>query len=323
MYQDTVQSDKLLRDPKFIAIFFVLVFGGLFVVDIFPVIWGELLRPALTPLGNGGYYDRFVLAFTSAIVVVGAVIVVGMLKFRYQVFAVWVFLLFLFLAFFYGFHLDIGFIRQKVWFMISQGVVTTLYISALSISIAFVIALVGAVSKLSSNAFAYSIATFYTSLFRGLPLLMQVYLIYLGLPQLGYVINAVPAGILALSLCYGAYMTEVFRAGISSVPRGQWEGARAMGFNFSLTMRKVILPQAIPLIIPATGNYFIAMLKDSSLISVIGVWELMFLARTLGQAEFKHMEMLITAAIMYWILTMVFEFFQSRLERKFGKSTKR
>jgi polar amino acid transport system permease protein len=323
MYQDTVQSDKLLQNPKVIAIFFAVVFGGLFAVNFFPLILGELLRPALSTNSNGGYYDRFVLSFTSTVLVVGALFVVGLLKFKYQVMAIWAVLLLLFLAFFYGFHLDIGFIEQKVWFMISQGVVTTLYISAISISIAFVIALVGAVSKLSSNAFAYSIATFYTSFFRGLPLLMQVYLIYIGLPQLGYVINAVPAGILALSLCYGAYMTEVFRAGISSVPKGQWEGARAMGFNFSLTMRKVILPQAIPLVIPPTGNYFIAMLKDSSLVSVIGVWELMFLARTLGQAEFKHMEMLITAAIMYWVLSMVFEFFQSRLERKFGKSTKR
>ncbi|TIT44756.1 MAG: amino acid ABC transporter permease, partial [Mesorhizobium sp.] len=109
---------------------------------------------------------------------------------------------------------------------------------------------------------------FYTSFFRGLPLLMQVYLIYLGLPQLGFVINAVPAGILALSLCYGAYMTEIFRSGIQSIDRGQWEASRSMGFGFALTMRRIILPQALPVIIPPTGNQFISMLKDSSLVSV-------------------------------------------------------
>ena len=103
--------------------------------------------------------------------------------------------------------------------------------------------------------------------------------------KIGYVIDAVPAGIIALSLCYGAYMTEIFRADIQSIPRGQWEASRSQGFKFDLTMRRIILPQAVPLIIPPTGNQFIAMLKDSSLVSVIGVWELMFLARTLGQKD--------------------------------------
>ncbi len=90
-----------------------------------------------------------------------------------------------------------------------------------------------------------------------------------------------------------------------------------MGFKFGLTMRRIILPQAMPLIIPPTGNQFIAMLKDSSLVSVIGVWELMFLARTLGNKDFKHMEMLITAALIYWCLTMVLEVIQSRIERHY------
>ena len=201
--------------------------------------------------------------------------------------------------------------------MVSQGVFTTLYVSAISITLASILAIIGAVAKLSSNGFAYAIASFYTSFFRGLPLLMQVYLIYLGLPQLGYVIDAVPAGILALTLCYGAYMTEIFRAGIQSIAKGQWEASRSLGFKFGLTMRRIILPQSLPLIIPPTGNQFIAMLKDSSLVSVIGVWELMFLARTLGTKTFQHMEMLITAAIIYWILSMCLELIQGRIERHF------
>jgi polar amino acid transport system permease protein len=207
--------------------------------------------------------------------------------------------------------------------MVTQGIFTTLYVSAISIVIASFIAIIGAIAKMSSNGFAYAIASFYTSFFRGLPLLMQVYLIYLGFPQIGYVIDAVPAGIIALSLCYGAYMTEIFRAGIMSIDAGQWEGSRALGFKFGLTMRKIILPQSIPLIIPPTGNQFIAMLKDSSLVSVIGVWELMFLARTLGNKTFNHMEMLITAAMLYWMMTMVLELIQSRIERKYQKRQSR
>ena len=152
---------------------------------------------------------------------------------------------------------------------------------------------------------------------------MQIYLIYIGLPQLGFVVDPVPAGIAALSICYGAYLAEIFRAGIQSVPVGQKEAARALGLKDPLTMRKIVLPQAMKLIVPPTGNQFIAMLKDSSLVSVVGVWELTFLAKTQGRAEFKHLEMLITASIIYWILSICFEMLQARLERHYGKGDRR
>jgi polar amino acid transport system permease protein len=139
----------------------------------------------------------------------------------------------------------------------------------------------------------------------------------------GYVIGPIPAGILALSLCYGAYMTEIFRAGIESIPRGQQEGAAALGLGPSQTMWLVILPQAMRIIIPPTGNQFIAMLKDSSLVSVIGVWELMYLARTQGQTEFRHIEMLITASMIYWALSVVLEYGQAKLEARFKRSLAR
>jgi polar amino acid transport system permease protein len=285
---------------------------------------GHFLAPVIGDPAESGFYGRFVTSFTLALLFVLNLIGISVLpSFRYQVIVVWIELVVLFLAFFYSFDLSFTFIRSKIGFMITQGIFTTLYVSAISIAIAFVIAIMGAVAKLSSNGFAFAIASFYTSFFRGLPLLMQVYLIYLGFPQLGFVIDAVPAGIIALSLCYGAYMTEIFRAGIMSIDEGQWEGSRALGFKFGLTMRKIILPQSIPLIIPPTGNQFIAMLKDSSLVSVIGVWELMFLARTLGNKTFNHMEMLITAAMLYWMMTMVLELIQSRIERKYRKKQKR
>lgn len=236
-----------------------------------------------------------------------------------QVVAVWAELFVLLMLFFYSFDLSFSFIARKIGFLITQGTVTTLYISAISIVIATIIALIGAIAKLSQNGVIYGLSTFYTSLFRGLPLLMQIYIIYLGLPQIGYVIGAIPAGILALSLCYGAYMTEIFRAGIESIPRGQKEGATALGLGSAKTMWLVILPQAMRIIIPPTGNQFIAMLKDSSLVSVIGVWELMYVARTQGQTEFKHIEMLITASMIYWMLSISFEFIQSRIERYYAR----
>jgi polar amino acid transport system permease protein len=238
---------------------------------------------------------------------------------KQQTIAVWLELFILLMLFFYSFDLSFAFIAKKIGFLITQGVTTTLFISAISILIATGIAMAGAIAKLSSNGVVYGLATFYTSLFRGLPLLMQIYIIYLGLPQVGYVIGAIPAGILALSLCYGAYMTEIFRAGIESISRGQTEGATALGLSPSQTMGLVILPQAMRVIIPPTGNQFIAMLKDSSLVSVVGVWEIMYLARTQGQTEFRHIEMLITASMIYWILSIGLEFLQARIEERFGR----
>jgi polar amino acid transport system permease protein len=238
---------------------------------------------------------------------------------NYQIGGVWIELFVLLMSFFYSFDLSFAFIAKKIGFLITKGVTTTLYISAISIVIATVVALIGAIAKLSRNGVVYGLATFYTSLFRGLPLLMQIYIIYLGLPQVGYVIGAVPAGIMALSLCYGAYMTEIFRAGIESISRGQSEGATALGLSSSQTLALVILPQAMRVIIPPTGNQFIAMLKDSSLVSVVGVWEIMYLARTQGQTEFRHIEMLITASMIYWLLSIALEYAQARVEERFGR----
>lgn len=280
---------------------------------------GYIVPPAAGWLEGNPQRGRLVSALVIALIAVVNWKALRQLSRRQQIIGVWLELFGLLMVFFYSFDLSFTFIAKKIGFLISQGVVTTLYISAISIVIATLIALAGAIAKLSKNGAIYGLATFYTSLFRGLPLLMQIYIIYLGLPQVGYVIGAVPAGILALSLCYGAYMTEIFRAGIESIHRGQSEGATALGLNSSQTMGLVILPQAMRVIIPPTGNQFIAMLKDSSLISVVGVWELMYLARTQGQTEFRHIEMLITASMIYWLLSIGLEFIQSRVEERFGR----
>ena len=233
---------------------------------------------------------------------------------------IWGELLFGFLAFFYSFDLSFPFIAARLEILILTGAFTTLYVSLISIGCACVVGMTAALARMSNNAAGYAIAMFYISFFRGTPLLLQVYLMYLGLPQLGIVLDPVPSGIIALSLCYGAYLAEVFRAGIQSIPKGQTEAGRSLGLRPSLILSKIILPQAIRVVIPPTGNQFIAMLKDSSLISILGVWELMFLARTQGRSEFKHFEMLITAALIYWFLSIIFELVQARLERHYGKA---
>lgn len=257
------------------------------------------------------------------------------LPFRSQIMVAWAELVALFLIFFYSFDLSYDFIWSRLPYLLGFGLdglqmqrgfvigaVLTLFICFVSIAVSMVLALSAALMRLSRNGLAVGVAGFYISFFRGTPLLLQILLIYLGLPQLGIILSPIPSAIIALSLCYGAYMAEIFRAGIQAIPRGQAEAARALGLGEGLIMRLVILPQALRLIIPPTGNQFIAMLKDSSLVSVLGAWDLMYMAQTHGKSEFKYMEMLITAALIYWVLSGFFEVVQARIERRMGKGVR-
>ena len=321
MFVDTVVEDKALHKPVFLIGLSVTVLVFFFAFNFTNTIFGEFLSPVIGNPEESGLFGRFVVSFVLSVIFVLNLLAISFARLKVQILIVWFELFLLFLAFAYSFDLKLSFIQSRIGLMISKGLFTTIYISAVSIVIATAIAIVGAIAKLSNNGFAYAIASFYTSLFRGLPLLLQVYLIYKGLPQLGFMVDAIPSGIAALSLCYGAYMTEIFRAGIQSIPKGQWEASRALGFKSGLILRKIILPQSIPIIVPPTGNQFIAMLKDSSLVSVLGIWELMYLAKTLGQRDFRHMEMLLTAAMIYWGLTIILEMIQARIERKYQQKT--
>jgi polar amino acid transport system permease protein len=196
------------------------------------------------------------------------------------------------------------------------GVWVTLAISALSIVFAVVLAIFGALGRLSSNPYFNGAASLYVSVVRGTPLIVQIFFIFLALPAAGIVIDPFPTGVIALAFNYGAYLTEVFRAGIQAVPHGQIEAARALGMRERQVMRKVILPQAIRIVIPAVGNDFIAMTKDSALVSIVGVQELLYRAQVAGRPSGQNFSTLIVAALMYWVLTIILSFFQARLERR-------
>jgi len=212
-------------------------------------------------------------------------------------------------------RLDARVIGSTVPFIL-QGVTTTIFVSGASIALATVLAAVGALGRLSPNPFFNAAASFYVSFFRGTPLLLQILFLYLGLPQAGIVLPAVPTGILALGFNYGAYMTEVFRAGIQAVPPGQVEAAHSLGMNGRTTFRRVVLPQAFRIVTPAIGNDFIAMLKDSSLVSVIGIQEILWRAQAAGRPTFQSMQTILVAALVYWTMTIIFSVLQSRLERR-------
>jgi polar amino acid transport system permease protein len=196
-------------------------------------------------------------------------------------------------------------------------------VSALSIALAVVLALFGALGRLSRNPIANGVSSFYISLIRGTPLLVQIYIWYLGLPRLGIVLEGIPAGILALGVNYGAYMTEIFRAGIQAIGKGQYEAAEALGMTRRQVFQRIVLPQAFRIVIPPIGNEFIAMMKDSSLVSVMAIWELTYRAQKIGRQNFRNMETFIIAAAFYWILTVVFQYFQGRLEEYMARGERR
>jgi polar amino acid transport system permease protein len=203
------------------------------------------------------------------------------------------------------------------------GVPVTIFVSVTSIALAVVFAMLGALGRLSRAAPIYAVATLYVSLVRGTPLIVQIIFVYLALPQFGVVLPPLLGGILALAFNYGAYMTEIFRAGIQAIPRGQIEAAQSLAMPDSLVMRRVVLPQAIRIVIPAIGNEFIAMTKDSALVSFITIQELFYRASTVGSRNFRTFETLLIAAVIYWVMTIVFSFFQERLEQRMTRSDRR
>jgi polar amino acid transport system permease protein len=206
------------------------------------------------------------------------------------------------------------------WPFISEGVLITLELAVISIVCASMLAFAAALARLSRIPSINSLAGLYISIIRGTPLFLQFLFIYWALPQLGLVLTSMQAAIAALSLNYGAYMSEIFRAGIQAVSSGQTEAASALGMTPSQTMRRIVLPQAIRIVVPDIGNQFIAMQKDTALASAIAVEELMGRARQAGLPRQHFFEALVVAAAWYWLMTIVMTYFQGRLEHRFARS---
>lgn len=237
-------------------------------------------------------------------------------------------LLFLFLIYLFSGQNFLGFetialnteFIQKNFLFIAGGLGQTLLVSFLSITLAIILALLAALGRLSKFPPLYALSTFYVSLIRGTPLYLQIFFFFLALPQLGIVLTGLFAGVLALGLNYGAYMSEIFRAGLESVGRGQREAAIALGMTPMQTMRRVILPQALRFAIPPIGNDFIAMTKDSALVSATGfVHEVMWRATRVGRAQFNNLEALIMAAVFYWVMTIILTYIQGIIEARLAK----
>jgi polar amino acid transport system permease protein len=197
---------------------------------------------------------------------------------------------------------------------------TTLWIAVISQVCGVIIGLFLALMRMSRYRWLSLPARFYIWIFRGSPLLVQLLLLYFGIPEVfpGLVpfITVYSAALIAFSLNEGAYMAEIVRAGISSVDPGQLEAAKSLGMRYALAMRRIILPQATRVIVPPLGNEFNNMLKTTSLASVLGLFELTYTAQLYGAQTFSYFELLVVATFYYLILTTVWGYIQSYIENR-------
>jgi polar amino acid transport system permease protein len=201
-----------------------------------------------------------------------------------------------------------------------KGAGVSLLLSIAAMAVGLVLGLIAAIMRMSPRRLIAAPASFYVWIMRGTPALVQLIIIYTGLPQLGLTLGVVPSAVLGLGMNEGAYLAEIFRAGISAVPAGQFEAARALGLSRPQLMRLVVLPQAMRIIIPPLGNAFNGLMKTSSLASVISMEELLRRTEMLIQVQFKVLEIFIDAAIYYLLLTTLWGFVQRRIETHYDRS---
>lgn len=163
-------------------------------------------------------------------------------------------------------------------------------------------------------------ATVYVSLMRGTPLLVQIFVVYYGLPSIGVEFSPLTAGILTLSLNAGAYLSECLRGAILDISKGQWNASYSLGMNYSQTLISIVIPQALRSAVPSMSNTLISLIKDTSLVSVITVTELMLSTKEIIAVTFRPLPLYVAAALVYWVLSIGFEALQHRLEQRLGRA---
>ena len=203
--------------------------------------------------------------------------------------------------------------------LVGGAVRGTIPLALASFALGLVIALVLALMRLSKRWWLSGVARGYISVVRGTPLLVQLYVIFYGLPSLGVVIDPWPSAIAAFSINVGGYAAEIIRAAIRSVPQGQWEAAHMIGMSHATALRRIILPQAARVSVPPLSNTFISLVKDTSLASLTLVTELFREAQKIAAFSQEFMLLFLEAAAVYWVICLVLSAVQSRLETRLDR----
>ncbi|MDR3537471.1 MAG: ectoine/hydroxyectoine ABC transporter permease subunit EhuD [Acetobacteraceae bacterium] len=184
-----------------------------------------------------------------------------------------------------------------------HGALLTIAVSLLAFALAMVCGLLTGIARISRLWPLRAVSAVYIQFIRGTPLLLQLFFIYYVLPYGGIVLSPFVSGVLGLALNYTAYMAEVFRSGIQAIPKGQWEAGASVGMSRRLMLRRIILPQAVRIIVPSIGNFFVSIFKDSALVSVITMRDLMFSGQLLASATYKHFEIFAMVAAIYFLIS--------------------
>lgn len=202
---------------------------------------------------------------------------------------------------------------------VPDGIMVTFKVTVGAILLAIVIGLITGLGRISTNRFVNGLASLYVEVIRGIPLLVQIFYIYYALGRFVKIPDIFSA-IIAMAVCYGAYMGEVFRGGIQSIPKGQMEAALSLGMSRGQAMRQVILPQAFKVVLPPIGNEFIALLKDSSLVSIIAVADLLRRGREFASETFSYFETYTVIALIYLVMTLFFSKLISMMEERLNEN---
>jgi len=202
------------------------------------------------------------------------------------------------------------------------GVQLTVFLTCGSMAIALVLGLLLALARISPSRALRLPTVLFVEVIRGSPLLLQLFYIYYVLPLIGIRLTPIQAGLAGLSINYGAYLSEVFRAGIAAVDRGQWEAADALGLGRGWTMRLVVLPQAVRIVVPPVGNYFVSLFKDTALVSTISIAELMFRGQLIAADTFKYMRIYTVVFGIYLAISIPASLAVRYLERRFDPGRK-
>ena len=210
-------------------------------------------------------------------------------------------------------------VREALGPLLAGTLKGTIPLTAISFVGGLVVALIVALMRLSPIAPLSALARIYVSIIRGTPLLLQLFIIFYGLPSMGVTVDPFPSACVAFTLNVGGYASEVLRAAILSVPKGQSEAAATVGMNYATTMRRIILPQASRVAVPPMSNTLISLVKDTSLASTIQVTELLRKAQEVAAPTYEFFTLYSVAAVYYWVICLALAFSQSRLEDRLDR----